>query len=196
MAKFEESWEIQRTRSEDHHDLAAAAYAAAKMHLEAIVPLTTTYNPQSNVELYARIRAFFWELMAAYDLMHVWANSFYHLEVKPKRLRPEEVQSKMKGEPRCANAYAVLSEAENSAWLFEARTYRNYAHRSYVEAQQLVVQRDNSAFTQLLPSRKGQTEKGMKLIEPQLREYLSAMDQVGKKLGAIKVAPTQAALQI
>ncbi|VVE87089.1 hypothetical protein PBR20603_01014 [Pandoraea bronchicola] len=34
----------------------------------------------------------------------------------------------------------------------------------------------------------------MTLIEPQLREYLSAMDQVGKKLGAIKVALTQAPL--
>lgn len=184
--KYQESVQIQRLRWEDHHQFAHAAYVAAEKHLEAIRRLAGGYNPNDGPELYSRLRAFFWEMMSAYDLFHVWANTHYQLGIMGRKLTPESVQKAMKDKPQCARSYEVLRDAEASPWLFEVRTYRNYAHRSFLDVNAMLIERDNSSMVFLVPAREGQNQHGMTQMHDQLQVYLDAMFGVGVHLDAIK----------
>ncbi|HEF5870441.1 TPA: hypothetical protein SAY52_001009 [Burkholderia cenocepacia] len=184
--KYQESVRIQQLRSEDHHLLAHAAYSAAERHLGVIGQFSAVHSTDSGPELHARIRSFFWEMMSAYDLFHVWANTHYNLGLTGRKLTPENVQKAMKNDLRCADAYDAFREAEESPWLFEVRTYRNYAHRSYLGAETIILQRDNSSMTFLVPARHGQQESGMQPVFDQLNTYLEAMNALGVLLDGIK----------
>ncbi|WP_343727816.1 hypothetical protein [Burkholderia seminalis] len=186
--EHKESAEIAQARWEDHHDFAASAYRAANNHLNVIEAiLGKRYDEQDSHELLSRLRSFFWELYGVWDLLHAWANIHYKLGLTGSEISPGKVQKKMKDNPQCAQAYAIVDEAVNSEWFFEVRTYRNYAHRSYMRAESIVALDDNSASTFLVRAREGQ---GLVPMQEQLKQYLLAMGEVGKKIGAVKAAST------
>jgi hypothetical protein len=122
-------------------------------------------------------------MIGTWELFHNWANIHYQLGLTGRQLTPGKIQDKMANDPRCAQALAVLQIAADAEWLFEVRTYRNYAHRPLIDMNGIHFERDGSFQTYLVPARDGQS---LLPIGEQLSGYVAAMRDVGLQLDAVK----------
>lgn len=180
---WEESPLFSRVRTDDHHNLAFVAFEAARAHLEGIRAIANSNDESRSAELHLRVRAFFWEMVATWELFHNWANEHFKFGLGGRKLNPANVQKRLASDPRCTAVYDVLRSTYESSWLWEVLQYRNYAHRSYLDMQGLEYQTSGSFQTFLIPCRDGQSY--VPLVE-HLASYVEAIAEVGQKLDVLK----------
>jgi len=84
----------------------------AKFHLQGEVS-----------RFHAHLRAFFWELVAAFESMRIWAKEY--------GAASKQVQE--------------IKAAANSDWYAEISEYRNFAHRSFLVAQGIFGTQDRQS---------------------------------------------------
>lgn len=185
-ALWEESPELSDAPFISHEGAARAAVRGAEAHLEALRKLlgrngsTIERNRLSTNErdaLHWRVRAFFWELVGAFDLMLQWSNDRFQLKLPAWRVVwANVIDASADCDPNeWEHVRAALQGAWNSEWYFEVRTYRNYAHRAFMRADAMTSARQIQVF--LPPARVGQA----RLIE--LREHLGGYVGEMLKLG-------------
>jgi hypothetical protein len=180
-----ESAQIQLLSREDHHNYALVARNAALKHMQAIAVIEQQpYEKRDSAELDSRLRSFFWELIAVWDLLHAWANIRYQLGLNGRDMTPYAVQKKMSEKDDCSKALRILQNAAKEDWFCEVKIYRNYAHRSYVNFQTLVLPPPSESHIFLMPAREGQ-QKYVPVGE-QLNTYIGQMSEVGMQIQAIK----------
>jgi hypothetical protein len=97
-------------------------------------------DAQTN-EILWRLRSFFWELVGVFDLMMQWINDSFYLGIRVDKLRWEnftEILRNNKDNDCISEIHNTLCKGWNSGWYFEVRTYRNYAHRSFLPLNSLM----------------------------------------------------------
>jgi hypothetical protein len=136
------------------------------------------------------LRAFFWELDATFDTMLQWANQRYKLGVSEGNMKWEAIKNKQATgvyelDSEWKEKYQLLDTVWNSAWYFEVRMYRNFAHRTFNFVQHAFVkhtdpERYETTITCLPSARDGQQEYTD--IMAQLQKYLDEMRQLGANI--------------
>lgn len=126
------------------------------------------------------IRAFFWELDAAFDTMLVWCNQKYQLNIAEKNVTWKEVSTRSSAQADWLQKLAILQTAYDSEWFYEVRQYRNFAHRAYLFGHsEFDHHYDQSPPTfvgfRLSPAREGQM---LIELEGQLSNYVKEMRDV------------------
>ncbi len=191
---------------------AHSAFSGASYHLDQIreiiqkpgmqtMPSDYRDNPSLDKELkrqlqvdanlfFWHLRAFFWELVASFDTMLQWANQRYELEIPEHDVRWTTIRQKANSSTRDPTEwrakYIALSNAWNSAWYFEVRNYRNFAHRAFLFTENWYQQHEEQGKSeyrlsgiQLIPVRQGQPFVD---IMEQLSNYLEEMRRLGAAL--------------
>jgi len=136
------------------------------------------------------LRAFFWELVATFDTMLQWANERYGLGIAEEKVRWETIRqnaSRATKDPgEWGNRYASLENVWNSAWYFEVRNYRNFAHRAFLFVESAHREQETNGrvqhelvFAHLIPAQKEQPFLDMR---EQLLSYLEQMRQLGEAI--------------
>lgn len=135
------------------------------------------------------LRAFFWEIVSAFDAMLHWSNRRFELSVKERDVGWDTIE---KGNAQVdagtwAKKRSILRTTWESEWFFEVRQYRNFAHRSFLLLQvSYGPSKDDPSgvyhltFINLLPARVGQ-QVCRDLIE-HLSEYHDRMGKVGAEM--------------
>lgn len=103
---------------------------------DATVEASRKPHLQSDVNrFHAHLRAFFWELVAAFETMKVWATEIHG---------------------RNSTQLAELEKVEQELWFVDMSNYRNFAHRSFLVNQGLFqVESRKLIFRSLIQARKG-----------------------------------------
>lgn len=136
---------------------------------------TTRSRLQRDVnDFHWHLRAFFWELVAEFDMLLVTVNHSEGLGIAERKVCWEEVARQAHAQGKWSAKIDTLSRAYCSAWYTELKTYRNFAHRS---AQFVQCDYGPNALNAiaLLPAIQGQAFTDLR---DQLREYLEKMDQL------------------
>lgn len=195
--KHEPNAELIRLPTANSVGLARFAIKGAETHLSAIRRiLKHEHLPQSeggaeyvsplnnsavvDVLLW-RTRAFFWELVGAFDMFLQWANDHFELGLPEHNVMWANMPTKS---PRDQAGWdrmrVLLEEGYNSEWYFEIRTYRNFAHRSLLPLTSLVPKLPGETMVFLPHARVGQTHYDD--IRVQMEEYINRMLAFGRRL--------------
>lgn len=191
------------------HDLADSALTAfqgARYHLDALKTslekpgMQTLWKESSDLSADERrsnqntlnafhwhLRAFFWELVGAFDATLLWANARFGLGSPERNVKWGTVRES----PASINAdkwldkKAVLENAWESDWFFEVREYRNFAHRSFLLIQAEYMPSKSGGlnelhFITLLPARVGQAP--VRDLIDHLSEYHERMRELGERI--------------
>jgi hypothetical protein len=187
--------ELQRLPEAAPGELSYVAFAGATFHLEQIEELLSKgiarpYDPATETEsegiareLRTRkfswhLRGFFWELLGAFDLMLMWANDHFALRVAERDVKSIESlaqQTPSRNESAWPSVLRILRAASDSEWLFEIRTYRNFAHRSFMGIV-AVIGKEGEDTTLLPRARVGQV---VPHVAEEMRRYLNEMRSLG-----------------
>ena len=177
---------------------ASLAFGGARFHLKKIKErvnspaVQTIWSNDKNLDETARrklqadinifhwhLRAYFWELIAAFDTMLQWANQRYKFGLSEVEVRWKKIPKQArKYQAEWDQKYALLEETWNSSWFYEVRMYRNFAHRAFQFVQSDIG--DELNIICLLPMRVGQQQ--CQDLREQLSYYLKQMGQLGKKI--------------
>ena len=131
-----------------------ASLAAAHYHLEAVrvavaspAIQTREWKNDPNLDsssrtglthqenqLHYHLRAFFWELIATWDIILQWMNKRYSLGLREDKVRWKWLQREAKKRGKY-HELKTLSTAYDSTWFKEVRAYRNLAHCSFLFVQ-------------------------------------------------------------
>ena len=135
------------------------------------------------------VRAFFWELVASFDTMLQWVNQRFELSVPEDKVRWSTIHEKAaearKDQAEWNKKHALLESAWDSAWYYEIRQYRNFAHRAFifVNAEYNGNYGKNKPTLKkvwLTPAREGQQEYVDIVLH--LLNYLEEISQLGEKI--------------
>lgn len=182
----------------DGSTLAHSALTGATYHLDQINQLLKTateaikdwtgnehppfMNQDQINQIHWHLRSFFWELVGVFDLMLQWANESFQLGLDEHRVTwstlPEQSGINQDVWTRLRS---VLSDAWESEWYFEVRTYRNFAHRSFLHLTAIVPKRGNPELM-LEHAREGQVY--YEDVRKHLPKYLDAMRRLGEEVFA------------
>lgn len=195
--KQEQHPELRRLPAQSGATLARFAIRGAEVHFTAITELLNHIEPEV-VQLHKaspmnnaavvdallwRTRAFFWELVGAFDMFLQWANEQFQLGLAEGEVRWDKMPSISSADnDGWIKMRAVLETAYNSDWYFEVRTYRNYAHRSIIHVTALVPINSGAPQVFLPHARVGQVHYDDLRI--QLKSYLDQMLLLGEQLFA------------
>jgi hypothetical protein len=127
-------------------------------------------------EFHRHLRAFFWELVAEFDMLLVTVNHFEGLGIAEERVSWDEVARQAHAQGKWSTRIDTLCRAYCSAWFTEVRAYRNFAHRAPLLVICDVGDGQLNAL-KLLPAIQGQAFTDLR---DQLREYLRKMEQLLK----------------
>lgn len=179
-----------------------SAYQAAKYHLEKIKEIVNSPSMQEfwhedkgvdgsirklhqeNIDKFHwHLRAYFWELVAAFETMLQWANQRYELGLEEKEVVWKNMPKKAgKDQSEWDNKHKVFESVWESPWFFEVRMYRNFAHRAFLFVQGEFDESESEnapapklSTLWLLHVREGQPNIG--LVE-QLESYIEKMRQL------------------
>jgi hypothetical protein len=195
------------------HDLeqsAVTAFRGAHYHLDALKSFLTkpglqnlwNNDPKLSSDERNRLqeqvnafhwhmRAFFWELVGAFDAMLLWSNGRFGLGLNERDGRWSTVTSATPtNDPHLwAQKKVILQAAWESDWFFEIREYRNFAHRSFLilQVEYAPSENDKSAphhlrLIHLLPARVGQAF--YQDLTEHLSNYHREMGKVGESIFA------------
>jgi hypothetical protein len=113
---------------------------------------------------HAHLRAFFWELVATFEEMKVWATETHG---------------------RASGHLAELHKTANANWYAEVSSYRNFAHRCFLVAQgEYGVESRKLVFRSLIQARK---DGGQPMVPDGLIEYRDEMHKLLDRLRQIPV---------
>ena len=120
------------------------------------------------------LRSFFWDLVAAFDLVLVWCNEQFELGIHPRAVSWRCVKDAVsRTQPdEWTRVLATLSRFEADAAFFEIRAYRNYAHRDFLFGNVLVSPTGEMIGLTIPYARVGQA---FETLETQLRRYAEFM---------------------
>ena len=195
--KQEQHPELRRLPLQSGATLARFAIRGAEVHLTAITELLNHNDPEDAQVHYAspvnnaavvdallwRTRAFFWELVGAFDMFLQWANEQFRLGRAEGEVRWGKMPSTSSADnDGWIKMRAVLETAYNSDWYFEVRNYRNYAHRSIIHVTALVPKNSDPTQVFLPHARVGQSH--YEDLRVQLKSYLDQMFLLGQQLFA------------
>ena len=145
---------------------------------------------QADVNLFhVYLRGFLWELVATFDTLLQWANERYELGISEDAVKWTVVKKKtnaVKHQAEWNKNYLLLESAWESDWYFEARSYRNFAHRGFgivMTATRATSDGAVLALAFLLPVRQGQKE--FVAIAAQLRSYLESMAELCRAISPV-----------
>jgi hypothetical protein len=133
-------------------------------------------------EVLWHLRSFFWELVGVFDLMLQWTNEHFHLGVPEDKVKWRTIksaQSKVNA-PAWPTALNILSDARDSAWYFDVRTYRNFAHRSFLHLASLIPRQTGKIIVALEAARENAPLCAD--IRDELPKYVAAMRELGGKV--------------
>ena len=179
-------------------DHAGLAFGNAHEHLGRIIDLLKTTGMQTLWEedrtldgrskaerraevnaFHRHLRSFLWELVASFDTILQWASQEYQLGVDEHLVTFTALPTTAgRNQQEWDKKRALLEQAWNSAWYFEVRAYRNFAHRAFANVLAVIVREpagDRAIHVDLLPVRKGQPEHVP--IQDHLTSYLEKMQQ-------------------
>lgn len=192
--KHKEHPELRRLAVQSGATLARFALKGAEVNLSAITKLLTRDpetprkeyespldNPRVVDELLWRTRAFFWELVGAFDMFLQWANDHFQLGLSEGDVKWSKMPNTSPvDQGEWSKMRAALENAYNSEWYFEIRTYRNYAHRSVLHVQALVPKTSGEAQVFLPHARRDQPY--YEHLPIQMRGYLEHMRLLAREL--------------
>ncbi len=176
---------------------AASAVAGARYHLDQIgklferpamrlpwewrdpnFPEATKAQYQIEVnQFHWHLRAFFWELVAAVDVLLVQVNMTHELEIAEDEIAWRTVKTAAERRRISSRPITMLKQTFESDWFTEVRGYRNFAHRGQLITIFDVSEDGNRPpVGGLFPARDGQ-ERSFDLLH-QLRGYLEKMQEL------------------
>lgn len=133
------------------------------------------------------IRAFFWELAAAFDTLLQWVNVRYELRIPENQVRPLDIGTRKarKDKEVWKQKLLVIEQAWLSEWCFEVLEYRNSAHRSFnwfTFEHQVFNYKTPEELSRLRrawlrPAREGQAPSATDLL-PTFERYLKEMTKL------------------
>lgn len=182
----------------DGRTLAASAHTGAAYHLHQITQLLNSagriaeawtgddhppFLTQVEVnQVHWHLRSYFWELVGVFDLVLQWANDRFQLGVEESRVKWGSMRT-VAGvdQSEWSRVHLLLTEAWNSEWYFETRTYRNFSHRSFL-ATTALIPKHGRPHLMLEPARDGQYYED---IRDHLPKYLSAMKLLSAQVFAV-----------
>jgi hypothetical protein len=131
-------------------------------------------------EMLWHLRSFFWELVGVFDLMLQWANERFHLGVPENKVKWRTIKSAQSAvnDPAWTTALNILSDAWDSAWYFDVRTYRNFAHRSFLHLESLIPRQPGKVIVALEAARENAPPCAD--IRDELPKYVAAMRELGE----------------
>lgn len=83
-------------------------------------------------KFYHYLRAFFWELCAAFDTLLQEINRRLELGISEREVDWSTVSQALSVRPKYKRFLSKLSKGYNSDWFSEVREYRNFAHRGTI----------------------------------------------------------------
>lgn len=203
--KQEQHPELRRLPRQSGAALARFAISGAEIHLIGIEKLLGHNDPEDAQVDYAspvnnaavvdallwRTRAFFWELVGAFDMFLQSANEQFCLGLAEDKVRWDKMPSTSSVDnDGWIRMRAVLETAYNSDWYFEVRSYRNYAHRSIIHVTALVPKNLGTTQVFLPHARVGQSH--YEDLRVQLKSYLEQMHLLGQQLACLAQQSAQA----
>jgi hypothetical protein len=186
---FEPSGELERAPELRPGEFSEVAFASAHYHLgrienliaQGVTDIRAVY-PQKTPEQLQRdkrfnemswhLRAFFWELFSLHDLMLMWANDHFGLNLGPRQVREDRVleAAPSRNQSDWPGVRSALLKARLSPWLYEVREYRNASHRTVLESDQ-ALPLSGEGYLLLRPARRGGPPP---LLPRDLRGYLQS----------------------
>jgi hypothetical protein len=111
-------------------------------------------------KFYAHLRAFFWELDAAFDLMQIWIKGAHGRE---------------------SDKWAELEKARVTDWFKDSSAYRNFSHESFLVSEGIFQTSSQKIIARNIaqPARKG---RGQPMIPDTLVEYRNEIQTLFNKL--------------
>lgn len=99
------------------------------------IPHKEWKSVHSNI-LHWEVRGFYWELVAAFDLVLQWSNDTFDLGMREDQVnwgRIDNADNAGKNEDLWVEVKQYLRDTRESEWYFEVNKYRNFSHRSFFE---------------------------------------------------------------
>jgi hypothetical protein len=132
-----------------------------------------TYGSSVN-QFFWYLRAFFWELVAAFDTaLHV-VNADLKLDVPEEDVTWDSIRSAAERTAKRSPALEAVAAAWASTWYSEVRAYRNFSHRAFPFLQIECRPEGAVSIIFLLPARECQ-DNSFAGYDVQLSRYLEEM---------------------
>lgn len=176
--------------------MARFAIKGAYVHLRAIQRLLKHVPPQAHgaveyasplsdpvvmEQIMWRTRAFFWELVGAFDMFLQWANDHFVLGLAGDKVMWAAMPtSSSRDQAGWTAMRKLLEDGYNSEWYYEVRMYRNFAHRSILPMKSIIPKIPGETQVFLPHARKGQSHYDD--IRTQLNSYIEQMLALGRRL--------------
>lgn len=188
--------ELARLPTPSGGTIARFAIKGAEVHLRAIHRLLTRGssltdgaveysspldNPAVTAQLMWRTRAFFWELVGAFDMFLQWANDYFALGVPEGKVTWAAMPAQsFRDQAGWTAMRKLLEDAYNSEWYYEIRMYRNFAHRSILPVTSMIPKIHGETQVFLPHARKGQSHYDD--VRVQMKSYIEHMLALGQRL--------------